>query len=99
MRARFMGVKCMNYMSRQKFEIVILIALHIIALSVFSYHSQSMFTVTLATFISYASCQACFLFLVTLRVDDLEDDYGSKYDYPPVLVVVLFYIGILYWLS
>mgnify|MGYP006000099381 CR=1 FL=1 len=86
----------MNYVTRQKIEIVIIAVLFLIP----SIYSSIVYGVNLVVSLFIAIVGYIFTtgFLTILRTDDMPDEYGSKWDYPPLLIIYFVYLGFLTWL-
>lgn len=91
------GVKCMNYLTRQKIEVVAIAVLYMLP----AIYSSTKFKVNLVVSIGLAIIAYVVTtgFLSLLRTDDMPDSYGSKWDYPPLLLIYIVFLGILTWLS
>ena len=89
----------MNYLARQKVEIGVIAALHVVALVLYVAKLPSWFSGILGTVLGYFFFQACILCLVTFRADDVEEGYGSVWDYPPLVAIFSVYAGLLWWIA
>ena len=88
----------MSYLYRQKMESFIILAIYI---------GTSVTFVSLVTaknwFLTFSygaiACVLTFAALTLLRTDDHPDEYGSKWDYPPLLFIYFIFLLILAWVS
>ncbi len=87
----------MDYIARQKIEMAVIAALYMVP----AVYSSIAFKVNLAA----AMGSAVVAYVVTtglltlLRTDDMPDDYGSMWDYPPLLIIFAVFLGFITWLS
>lgn len=91
------GVKSMSYLTRQKIEIFVIAAFYMLP----ALYCSIVFDIYLAIAIGLAVVAYVTTtgFLTLLRTDDMPDSYGSKWDYPPLLLIYFVFLGILTWLS
>ncbi|CCK75900.1 hypothetical protein OLEAN_C17240 [Oleispira antarctica RB-8] len=87
----------MNYLTRQKIEIIVIAALYMLP----TLYCSIAFDINLAIAIGLAVVAYVTTtgFLTLLRTDDMPDSYGSKWDYPPLLLIYFVFLGILTCLS
>jgi hypothetical protein len=90
------SVKCMNYLTRQKIEIAVIASAYTLA----AFYSSITFKVNFAVSVGLAIIAYILTtgFLALLRTDDMPDSYGSRWGYPPLLLIFIVYWGILMWL-
>ncbi len=85
-------------MLRQKLETYIIAVIHITALIFYIFSNSFGVNIIFAGVTGYLAFYLCIYSLATIRVDDMEDNYGSLLDYLPPIIIFIAYLIVLCWL-
>lgn len=88
----------MDFILRQKLEACIIAVIHITALFLYIFSHSFGVNIIFAGVTGYLAFYLCIYSLATIRVDDMEDNYGSLLDYLPVIIIFITYLIVLWWL-